>query len=545
MLKVLSFVTFVVVSGSADAEPSLPTESELRNLARVGDIEALEDTYKNVHALNIAGEITADQLRETVSALIVTDPYVIRTLENWLEAKPASPYAATAVARTYEYLGWDIRGSKFAGQTYPQALSDFQQMHEYAMELAVESYEAAPDYIAASDAVMALQLTTKALDIDYVDELVRDVMLAQPNFGTLERAAKLENTNWGGRGFSFIATNCHLFLGGVSNYGGLTELEGFDALSCVSALALRLGYRGDALHAALRDASMFEESTPNDIRLLAMVKSGNRKYRKEIEEYVLSDEGDIYLQILLTDLLYENFHLTRDEYDELRRHFPDRIMLWAPDQLKQDPFNKALLELVSGRRTQDFRNPVFWVTPEKLRMIDARILMSSPYDVDAWRFLAGAHLSSPMEEERELGRLMLGNAVLFSNYDPLLIQEAVLGAENHITYFKLQQIAEFDSEVDPEALAAALPTLICPAVRADRLQSLICGQKPENAESPWHDQHCDQVHNPLSQRVSILSQARKAGICGFERSANWSWLAYRPQDIDLEPLIDFDMPDER
>ena len=176
------FILAAFVATSAKAEL---TQRDLRQIAYDGDIARIEATFADLHKQSLDGTISADKLRSLVSGLVVSHPDILDFTQAWQESQPRSPYVNAVRAFQFSEQSFHLRGDRLWRDTPVIARDAFFRLQQSAMEMAVQAYEAAPDFIPASDAVFVVNRTTHVLDSAGLDQLRRDVLSKSHDFGSL------------------------------------------------------------------------------------------------------------------------------------------------------------------------------------------------------------------------------------------------------------------------------------------------------------------------------------------------------------------------
>ncbi|MEO0772809.1 MAG: hypothetical protein AAFZ04_06465 [Pseudomonadota bacterium] len=124
------------------------------------DTPLVEAIIGDAHDMYLPGDADPDDMRVIFQLFTTTNPKVIGFTEDWLKQSPNSVYAHTAQAWIYFTKSWNVRGTKFARQTYPSALREFRRLQEATWHHAWAAYLQSPDFIPATDALLrtAVQL---------------------------------------------------------------------------------------------------------------------------------------------------------------------------------------------------------------------------------------------------------------------------------------------------------------------------------------------------------------------------------------------------
>ncbi|MFA3920212.1 hypothetical protein [Ruegeria hyattellae] len=197
MRFVLTFISVFLFSTQLHAKsPDYVSREDLRGLVYAREFSAVESALEAAQSGLESGVITEDDVRTLYGIFAVTHPKVISFTEDWLDARPQSPYAQ--IARTWVLFraGWIVRGDRYANETHPDALQTHYDLHGKALNLARAAYEQNEMLVAASDAIILLSNTGG--DKDYSFQVFEETMSQMPNWGTLTRAFSFGHPGYGG-----------------------------------------------------------------------------------------------------------------------------------------------------------------------------------------------------------------------------------------------------------------------------------------------------------------------------------------------------------
>lgn len=220
MRPLLSGILFLVSATFAQA--AIQPE-DLRELAYQGDVQSVEAAMAEAHQQSLTGEISYNDLRDLVGVLTRTHPDMDDFRVLWLEQLPTSPYAQMATAWSLYNDSFAIRGGALPRETPRPAMQAFSRMQNEAMQLALSAYDAAPDYVPASDGIIRMQLTTKTLWSWMIRSVIADTMTTTPNLGSLLRASYLSNPRWGGAGQQYNVNLCEDYFDKIPEHPDLTK----------------------------------------------------------------------------------------------------------------------------------------------------------------------------------------------------------------------------------------------------------------------------------------------------------------------------------
>lgn len=139
----------------------------------------------------------SDSLRAiNAQVFATTHPGVIALLDAWSAAFSESAYAHAAQAWNHYHRAFLLRGTAYVGRTPPQRMADFREEIDRAVDAAIAAFERAPDYLPASDAMIAMSVHARGR-IDPVP-VFEAAMARWPNWRTLHNMIGVARPNWGG-----------------------------------------------------------------------------------------------------------------------------------------------------------------------------------------------------------------------------------------------------------------------------------------------------------------------------------------------------------
>lgn len=484
------------------------TPDELRDLACAGDVEAIAAALAESHLRYQAGEITGEDLRDLSRPLQLGGGIAWDVVDAWLAAEPDSPYALTLRAQQLDARAWDLRGTGSGRETAPEALQGFATMKQEAQDLARRAFRAAPDYLPASDILLAagaVDLGPEALD-------------ATRDRGTLIRWLAWSPPWWGGGGIPEMEAICSMFAQYVETPGPYVErvcladaiaqyqmMEGFDfAVSVLSA-------NDDPWLATAR----------LDAATIQPVEDGDRWIRDGLGTPGIRPEQRLRAAIAHDVMYYGEPPQFDRVWAEVSAEAEANLSLYPSDVTSL----RVLLwtEGVAGAA---------WSGPDPTRREELlrAWVVAAPYDGHRWLDLAYEHLRrmTPFEApDPELWtQAALWSADRRSVLDQLLDDYAL----------RIQLIGWPPEMVPPELSHgtqaerdAFVDAMACRMVRVERLAAdqpcLSPGQCPA------------QSRHPMVRRV--IDGATERGLCDYERSApvgdlvpteDWPLAADRPAD---------------
>lgn len=210
---------------TAQAELSLDS---VRSQLATRDFNALEHDFSKAHA---AARSTGDSrlLRQINGQIFSTvNDERLSQLRDWQAAYPASPYAATALAWTYNRRGFAQRGAQYAQNTATEALRAHEADMKEAGRMTRIALKASEDYRPALDIALLLSRSGNS-------PLPTSVLLAQsqklgPDYRSLYLGLVAYSPNWGGSQDQMTAL-CNSYADAIPGYD--RELCGHEALFLV------------------------------------------------------------------------------------------------------------------------------------------------------------------------------------------------------------------------------------------------------------------------------------------------------------------------
>ncbi len=348
---------------------------DLRDMAYAGDVHGAETALAEAHAQSLSGEISYDALRDIVTALLTSHPDVNAFSADWIAAYPASPYAKSVRAFQMNNAAWDMRGDKFVHQTHPDALYAFGHIRAQAQDLAKEAYEAAPDFVPASDAVLMLELGQRSLSDDRHRKLTRDILALTPNSGTLGRALYISRRNWGGRGFGLVSQYCYLFAGQI------VEFDDFTPEVCTAYMVGWLNMYDDNARAHAIDVlENTDHPALGRIRLWRAFERRSDADRRELLDWFQEPDNHDYYYAHLFQRSFRN----DSESAAIFKDMDARIQAYAQAALPDNPFSPSLIHILA-RDYDPIRGSGTFAYDGKLQAnLAQRLSVSKPYDSAVW-----------------------------------------------------------------------------------------------------------------------------------------------------------------
>lgn len=495
-----------------DAAPSL----ELRDAIYARDIDRVEALLDRNQTLFEAGERTAEDTRCLFRHFTKLRAETFEFVDDWLKSHPDSAYAHTAKAWVDYGVSWQIRGDRTARETYPAALSIFDDLQQEAWDHAEIAYRSRPRLIAASDAVIKLSMTRR--ETQKRDSVLSAVMAADPNTGTLDRAVATVVRGWGGT-WAEGAAMC-------DTYAELAKDAAPDAATrCKLPLARGFKEQWDWMNDALAAGDY------PDFKFLRLdFILGPDASREDVETAyrIMSDER------------YDSSRNVTD-YDGLALKYGLPLMTEtiskrshanAEREFAQSPFSLAVLKILGepimtsaeGEGGELTISVVARPTPEQALDYAQRAVQASPYNPDAW-----TELASGMERAGKITNVSQSepyrvNAIVYDNHSALRLSDYLL--QKLFEYDAFQRVKAGSFPAESVAIFDGIDEagdLICPVVRAKRLLAAVC--------DTLHRRECD-LDPGMENAVAVLGERAEAeGICLKERTRPLAELAFAPMPM--------------
>lgn len=510
----LSLALFCLQAASLQAAL---TPEELRGMAYAGDIDGAEQALSQAHAESLDGTISFAELRQLATILNVSHPDVIEFVEDWLVKYPTSPYANSLRAFQMRETAWRLRGTRFVSDTHPDALHAFSDLQNRGMNLALEAYAAAPDYVLASDAVFTHQLTTKRLDWDTVGVVVDDVMTATPSRDSLMRISLLTLPQWGGVGHQGIVALCDQYS------EQLTDVEeGYSPDVCTIDLIHSTTPSNRAKSYAAR--LLGDNIHPNLLR--ARLRRAAERKSDEDQELILS----FLSHVGVSDYEFAE-HLARhirhnDRVEEQMHALDARWQAEASIAIAHDPYNSDLIDILLRKYSLPMS---FSYSPnnERAEILIRRHATAVLFDGAAWARAASTLNGELTAMDPALADPFFVNAIYYSDYYPDQIAAMI--------DFKSRTFAEHQLMVDHNLSLnmtddEVVSELLCPIVRLERLFRKVCDRP-----SP-PDGACSNLSLWAQFYPVAIERVRTEGLCQSERTAPISELMYQPMRPDMKAL---------
>lgn len=511
MYRFLLAIYFIITGTVSLAAIS---KDDLQTLITQKDVSGVEAAIHTAHQQSLSGDISYDDLRSLTIVLFRTHPDTVDFLDQWLKEIPGSPYALTAKAWAHYNNGGMVRGTKYNRNTPHAALEARHALHEEGMQLALQAYNAAPDYVPASDAVIRLQWRTGFLWNWQVNKIIGDTMDVTPNFGTLTRASQGRGQDWGG----LCETHARKITG-VSYDACIVGL-----LAENRALDDNWSYVADVLDR--EDHPILEEA-----RVRRAVARGTDADMQLVVDYVASTDLTfpwLRTEIEIASQLGSYRYFSSPPLDFVDDFHYD-LQAAVRKQLETDPFNLSLLNVALYERPYIKAPPLqMYDTREYLRLM-TRTAVVQPYHMMNWTNIS---LHDPAIVP-DLNTLDMGyeNAMAYSGHSIFAITNYFQKKRNHFYSFKQRGESaaingrpwpseeDFDQEVS------------CRLVRLLRLFDDAAERSPE------HRNHIDGFR--IDQNLEALeADLRDITVCAHLWDSPIETLYFTPHDLDRRDLLD-------
>lgn len=527
------------------------TVDELRSAVIARDFDAVRSGLNQAQQAFLDGKRPADDIRDLFIALSRSAPETVAFVEDWLARDPDNPKAQIARAWSLYEAARHVRS---AGNGYSAQVAN--NMLTRTDVLASAAYSSEPYLIPASDALVRGVGRVRGADVHPL-EVMHGVLMAHPNWGTVERAIISPHFGLATHG-SKIA-----FCDGVATLFPIEEREKLSHRCKMRAAPI---YRSPALVAYIEE-HMWTDETPEtaESRLSHFIGRGGIEYAPDAQidwaiETLLTLPINQYQLVYFADMArrLENILYARPRPDGMVSHTFRKVRLAQTEAfLEHDPHNLDLLDLAEGVAfASDYELIVepdgrsLWTSKQVVRTKDQkkarraaenaqryafslRRLQASPYDSDAWLDLAR------QVEQRNLpysffdSDMPYANMIFFSG-DPLSSLSTfihnksvqwetmlLISGETSAQLKNMPAWSKFFETVNKEQ------QVICPLLRAQLLREDLCKKNPHRKEvcatNAWP--------RPVLTNT-FIEVARNTVACAplFEKSAEQLWYTPIPYD---------------
>lgn len=427
------------------------------------DFEQLETEFSAAHQ-SALDQRDFSQLRSVYSVLFVTANRDRMELSKaWLEAYPASPYAATALAWSHYYRAFLVRGPAAYGSTSPRAIDGFEDEMQSASHYAALAVESADDFLPALDAAILL----REVRGDYGGMLTivdRELDIAPDRHAILLGLAAA-NLNWGGSAAEIIAL-C----------GAMTErIPDYDAELCFIDAVFENGLGGRWRQAALEALDRRDEGFLDYARLAAYL--GEWSDRPEAPDEVVrlhrASLGPEMIVPVYVDQLARINRTFQMPFYEIEAH--DAMIAVLTDRLPDNPQSHRILRVLIEDSLDRYlrRDPTASIAQAQDHWYE--MLAHGAYLPETWAL--GRRLDAVANGTWQVERQMpyFQNQIFYGNHDVSYVRSYL------IYLFEAQSIATGEarlapnSTLDPEAIGEATR---CELFRATRIYDYLCTAAP-------------------------------------------------------------------
>jgi len=527
----LGFVFFLAVMFHFPVNASqgdiVPSPETLRKLAYGHEFKTLEAVLEKLQEDVLAKRVSYAEQRDVYKVLSVLHPDMIKAVDAWRVEMPDSVHARAIRARILFYAGWNMRGFKVIRDTYPEALSQMNRMHTEGMALAQSAFNARPDIVPVSDAVIWLEQTVPVVP-SWIDRLSGDtpfkrIMRLTPNHRTLQ--GKLWETEpiWGGS-FQQASDLCDTYAPMVK------DVEGYTPEICKAEAIYTLDYETEELFVW---AQQVLDKTDNPVLDRArwidavtkrpLLKGAEERRTKFIPALKLRD---INKAMTLDSFRNYSSYLELQAFPKLAPRVYAINHARAVRELEHDPYNRKLLHvlltpLVGGNKAE---HQLEWPVIEDYRR---RLLVFAPYNSGYWVDYAEALAAARKKKEvvdEGVDQNIKGyfqNAVVYSNYSPenlyyygtYLFQQILTDMKiNNLSLDGIEGDYRAEARFTPHEIAAQNEYSICPFIQIDRLLNAVCDIRTR-------DMFCGFAIEDSENINRVYEIAAERGACETEMNA--------------------------
>ncbi len=498
---------------------------DIRAFSYDGNFEALEAAFAQAHEQSLTGELEFDELRDLVSAIATSHPTFFETINQWLVAYPQSPYANAVRAFQYRTTGWNIRGSGPARQKPRDALALFSEYQNAAAEHAMIAYQAAPDYVPASDAIFRLQPATKMVPRLAYLVVVAKVMETTPNLGSLERAAGFAEPGWGGRGLEDVRLLCETHAEKVPD-------PDYDVDICVVQLSYASGWRGGELPRIwqnIRDRTHPSIAYAWAYRVTAGAYERRAAHDIAVVQDYLTGAGQTDYEV--AERFMQSFDVRGPEPQRILTDLAQRLMAEARKEIEHDPFNPQLIRVLlrEPRVLQmNINEHLDESRSDAYRILRSRLAVARPFDPDIWLSVASSYSNDIEEVLSNRAMPYFQNALYYSDHNVYTIEKTL--------FYLIDRLATTHytrNPGDPDVrVVDSMPAdLVCEFVRLDRIATHQC-----RGDGLGPDRCMEVIKEFRPNYERYVSEAAATGLCSAEISQSIADLRHQPATILLQQL---------
>lgn len=521
----LAIAALVLLSHPLAASP----DDELRKLVGQGKVDTVDSYFAALHRRHLEGTLPTENYRDAFAVFAGTSIETWNFAKAWVEAKPDSAYANTALGVLLQSHAWRMRGGDFFNYTWPTAIAAFKEHLASSQQFAETAFRLDPTVIGASDLLLGNAVAVGNADAEHVFTIVSTVMKATPNRGTLTRAANIFNPRWGGN-IGQLEDLC-------TRFGSRAAPEVYKSQDiCLADLVLVIKPRDELKKRALKVARANDWKGFEKHRLNLYADYQKRHLSnldpEDVARY-LAGEGSNDLQTIQAfyeDLIVNLANPASDRLKDIaRKHFVD-AQQQALVEITSDPSNSSLVELIFFPPNADQREGPVPDAKDRLE-IWSDVLRAAPYDGSIWLDAAEAadefrkDVAAALALSRRLAPVY-GNAIAYSNHKPDVIASILI--KMAMKYDGLLTLLPKDNPERRAALRAeADETLACPIARLSRLADVVCSAGSASFQ-------CGQINSWISKIVQETKEhAASNGVCADALTGTLEDQVFFPVDVEI------------
>ncbi len=506
------FLALSPLGGTACAEAVVPwfeTYQQLRDQVIVGleagDYDRVDQLLADEHKHAVATrEFTP--LRNTYGTVfVVVNRERFAQANDWLAAKPDSPYAAAALAWLHYKRAWEYRGNSLVRYVSAEAWDHFRVERDLAEEMAERALEEGDDFLPAIDAL--LQLRRIGGNKMPVSPLVMRALNVAPGRHALLLGLQALDPKWGGNPAE-VAALCADAVPKIPDYS--EEL-------CLIDTVFTLGLSGAARATALGYLDKQDEAFLDNDRLDAYLNEWrDRPEAKDEAMRILDAQGGNASEWELN--AYATQFGRRDYYEAMHPKLRENMR----DRLAYSPQESSVVGWLADdiMRRHSYQDPLD--APKEAFAMWLDTLELSAFDGNTW--LLGSHIDSIANGawDYERRKPFFENAIYYSNYRPYAFSEYMmfLGQLYQIATNPKMRVSPGVAFDDAKIEAATS----CEMVRAVRFFYEACQMNPS-------DRGC-RTFGVVEEAIASARKLLDEEGCERERTAPLEELAYSPVPIE-------------
>jgi hypothetical protein len=407
-------------------------------------------------------------------------------------------------------MGVAMRGSDLPRFTWPDAMDEMANLHGAAMEMALRARDAAPDLVAASDAVIRVAQAFGAADL--AEEELARIMAIAPNHGSLTRASNSMAPKWGGS-VDAIVRSCEGYA------ALLPDVQDYTVDICLVEMLTEAPVRG-----APRDwAWDMLTQLPDHPNLLAArmerAVGGHGSAQEKIAalEAYLDSGGTNFIAAWHLDV--ERTTLDPNADGGLQT-FVIREFAKTTEALTHNGGNPTLVDhyLDLLGRLEGANLPADIPTEAILR----NLLAIAPYNADAWADLARLQARGGQAEDFRDAAPFIANAIAYSNHKPDVISGMINLYDWSFPGVTDAARSGFLDDLGAGKSPDIVTDVACPYVRMTRVLLEVC------AAEGLAPAGCRDTKYGFQSMNDEMEEITSHGLCQTERTADIADLFYTP-----------------